>query len=165
VIRIRAFEPADAPQVAAWIDGEQALHTWSGDSGFTLPGLADQLIAFYAADPTRRGHTALTPDGAVVGHFMLRELPDRETVRLGFVLISPATRGQGYGEAMLRAAVGTAFSDPSAQRMSLGVYPHNQGALRLYERLGFTTTDTEEKAIEVDGVWWPSYQMTLGRQE
>ncbi|GAA0925058.1 GNAT family protein [Nonomuraea longicatena] len=165
MIRIRAFEPADAPRVASWIDDERALYTWSGNSGFTLPGLADQLTAFYAADPTRRGHTALTPSGAVVGHFMLRDLPDRETVRLGFVLISPETRGQGYGEAMLRAAVRTAFADPSAQRVSLGVYPHNQGALRLYERLGFATTGTEEKIVEVDGAWWSSYQMTLGRQE
>ncbi|MGP3963741.1 GNAT family N-acetyltransferase [Nonomuraea sp. 3N208] len=163
MIELRAFEPADALRVASWIDSLEALITWSGNTGFTWPFDAGQLSAFHASDPSRRCHVAVGSDGAPVGHFLLRTEPSGRSVRLGMVLISPAVRGRGYGEAMLEAALGEAFASPAIQRVNLGVYSHNAGAIRLYERLGFRTESVTPKVTSIAGEWWASITMSLPR--
>ncbi|RVX42301.1 RimJ/RimL family protein N-acetyltransferase [Nonomuraea polychroma] len=163
MIELRAFEPADAPEVASWIDSLEALITWSGNTGFTWPFDAGQLSGFHASDPTRRVHMAVGPDGTPVGHFLLRTEPSGRSVRLGMVLVSPTVRGRGYGEAMLEAALGNAFADPAIEQVNLGVYSHNAGAIRLYERLGFRRESLDPKATYVAGEWWAAVTMNLLR--
>ncbi|TMR06584.1 GNAT family N-acetyltransferase [Nonomuraea turkmeniaca] len=163
MIELRAFEPADAPRVVSWIDSLEALITWSGNTGFTWPFDAGQLSGFHASDPSPRVHMAVGPDRTPVGHFILRTEPSRQSVRLGMVLVSPAVRGRGYGEAMMAAALGKAFADPAIQRANLSVYAHNAGAMRLYERLGFRSESVEPKATCVAGEWSPSITMSLLR--
>ncbi|MCF6476302.1 GNAT family N-acetyltransferase [Nonomuraea sp. MG754425] len=163
MIELRAFEPADAEELIAWVTGPEALVTWSGNSGFTWPLRAEQLAAFHASDPSRRALMAVAAGGAPVGHFMLRTEPPGRSVRLGMVLVSPEVRGRGVGRAMLEAALGAAFAEPAVQEVNLGVYTRNEGAARLYERLGFRRGHTEPRATRVGGEWWPSTTMTLPR--
>ena len=62
--------------------------------------------------------------------------------------ISPAHRDCGLGTSLLfQALVG--FRRAGVQRVYLEVTSENDGAIRLYRRLGFTTGKTVFKAVEV----------------
>ena len=55
--------------------------------------------------------------------------------------VDPAYRGMGIGTALLRKAEARARS-MGKRTMSLGVIAENEGAIRLYERLGYRRTHT-----------------------
>ncbi len=91
-LALRPFRPSeDAALLRSWVTGPTALMTWAGPH-LTWP-LDDAQLAAYAAEPGRRTWTAVTPDGCAVGHVSLAD------GRLGRVLIAPAARGRGLGEA------------------------------------------------------------------
>ena len=55
--------------------------------------------------------------------------------------VDPAYRGRGVGTALLRKAEERAAA-MDKRTMSLGVIGENTGAIRLYERQGYRTTQT-----------------------
>ena len=55
--------------------------------------------------------------------------------------VDPSSRGMGIGTAPMRKAEQTAIA-MGKRTMSLGVIGENEGAIRLYERLGYRTTRT-----------------------
>ena len=55
--------------------------------------------------------------------------------------VVPSSRGMGIGTALMLKAEEKAES-MAKRTMSLGVISENEGAIRLYERLGYTTTRT-----------------------
>ncbi|HEX8927664.1 MAG TPA: GNAT family N-acetyltransferase, partial [Actinomycetota bacterium] len=52
------------------------------------------------------------------------------------MLVAPGWRGQGLGTALLRAGIAWARG-VGAHKVALQVWPHNQAAIALYEKLGF----------------------------
>ena len=52
------------------------------------------------------------------------------------LMVAKAHRGQGIGAALLQAAVDWA-KERGVQKLELHVFPHNEPAIRLYERFGF----------------------------
>ncbi|GII75234.1 N-acetyltransferase [Sphaerisporangium rufum] len=161
MIEIRGFRPEDAAAVASWVDGPAALATWSGNSGFGWPFDAGQLLALRAAQPGRRMFVAVEGDGPPLGLVTL--LPDRPgwVVRLGLVIVAPAGRGRGAGAAMVGEALRVAFEEMGAHRVDLGVYLHNTGATRLYERLGFRHEGVRREMTLVEGEWWSAADMSI----
>jgi RimJ/RimL family protein N-acetyltransferase len=160
---LRPLTDADAAVIASWIDSEDALVLWSGKAGFTWPFDGGQLLDFRAADPARRLLVAPGPDGRPLGHVMLRPDGTPRSLRLGLVLVAPGSRGRGHGEALVRAALDAAFAGPEVERVTLGVYAHNHGARRLYERLGFREEEVHAGSVQVGETWWTSVTMALSR--
>ena len=62
--------------------------------------------------------------------------------------ITPEHRGQGLGTLLLYYAL-AGFRESGLKRACLEVTAQNDGAIRLYRRLGFRTTKTVYKAVEV----------------
>jgi ribosomal protein S18 acetylase RimI-like enzyme len=62
--------------------------------------------------------------------------------------VIPEHRGRGLGAQLLAAAL-NGFRQHRLPRASLEVTAQNEGALRLYQRLGFRKTRTVYKAVEV----------------
>ncbi|MCX5585950.1 GNAT family N-acetyltransferase [Streptomyces erythrochromogenes] len=151
---LRPFRPADdAPALRSWVPGPVELMTWAGPH-FTWP-LDDAQLAAYAAEPGRRTWTAVSPDAAPVGHISLVD------GRLGRVLIAPEARGRGLGERLVSLAVSLGFDELALTEIALGVWTHNTAALRVYEKLGFRTTETLEAVETVDGMPWSVHRMRL----
>jgi ribosomal protein S18 acetylase RimI-like enzyme len=61
--------------------------------------------------------------------------------------ITPEHRGRGLGSSLLFSAL-KGFRDSGLKRVFLEVTSHNDGAIRLYRRLGFSTVKTVFKAAE-----------------
>jgi len=75
----------------------------------------------------------------------------RSRPRMGAVQnlgITAGHRGRGLGTALLFRAL-EGFRDAGLTRVYLEVTANNQGAIRLYRRLGFVTVKTTFKAVEV----------------
>ena len=62
--------------------------------------------------------------------------------------ITPAHRGRGLGTALIFAAL-AGFQQVGLSRVYLEVTAQNDGAVRLYKRLGFRRTKTLFKAVEL----------------
>lgn len=65
--------------------------------------------------------------------------PDEFIVEM--LAVDPSFRGLGIGTALMHEAEATARA-MDKRTMSLGVITENKGAIRLYQRLGYTTTKT-----------------------
>jgi RimJ/RimL family protein N-acetyltransferase len=69
-------------------------------------------------------------------------------------------RGQGIGEALLRALLDWAAREPELERVELAVFAHNERALNLYRKLGFEEEGRRLRAFKLaDGSYYDEIQM------
>lgn len=73
-----------------------------------------------------------TSDGRIIGVLGVR---GTGVADLG-MLVHSRWRGRGVGSALLRAAIDWARGN-GAHKIALQVWPHNEAALKLYEKFGF----------------------------
>lgn len=59
-------------------------------------------------------------------------------------------RGQGYGTEAMKLLLAYAFDTLALATLYLTVFSCNKGAIRVYEKLGFTTTEVLEKSWVLD---------------
>jgi RimJ/RimL family protein N-acetyltransferase len=64
---------------------------------------------------------------------------------------------------MLVKVLASAFSTLELDRVELGVFTHDTGAIRLYERLGFACDCVLRDVEHVKGRPWSAMQMSLTR--
>jgi len=69
---------------------------------------------------------------------------------IGAFYVRPEFRGRGVGDALMKAALEEAAK--RVEHVTLTVTASNAGAVRLYERNGFTTVGRLVASIRVDGV-------------
>ena len=65
-------------------------------------------------------------------------ISDQDTIEIERIYADNAEIGRGVGAALMRACLGIA-EDLKCQAIWLGVWEHNERAIRFYERWGFTT--------------------------
>lgn len=157
-MKLRPYQPADSNLICGWVNSETALYQWSADrlGQYPLPGNA--LQQNYA--PALGGGQfypmcAVDDQGRLVGHLLIRyPCPeDKSTVRFGFVIVDPALRGSGNGQAMLRLAAAYAKETLHAAKVTLGVFANNAPARRCYQAVGFCPVgETEFYQLPI-GTW------------
>ncbi len=79
----------------------------------------------------------------------------RDQVEVGSIQnlgIVPAHRGIGLGSALLRESL-LGFQSAGIKFVTLEVTSHNQGALRLYDRMGFKRVRTVYKSADLSYAW------------
>ena len=75
--------------------------------------------------------------------------------------VAAEQQGNGYGRALLDAALGLAHQMPGLAVIHLGVESTNKRAKSLYASFGFETYGVEELAIFVDGEYFDEDLMAL----
>ncbi len=73
--------------------------------------------------------------------------------------VVPSFRRKGICRALVEEALSRIEVLPGLRRVLLSVVTSNQGALRLYESLGFVRYGEEEEALCVDGVFHAEFHM------
>jgi len=157
------IRPATAEDTAALdaLEHESAIHHAAIDPDrWQVPSLEDVAAHrrhWHAADPRDEALVAVADDGSVVGMIELwlrRPRPDRGSAQIQRVevvlgiAVSDAWRGRGVGTALLAAAETWARAH-GAERMRLSLDAANEGAFRLYERVGYEAWGrTMDKAIQ-----------------
>jgi ribosomal protein S18 acetylase RimI-like enzyme len=82
-------------------------------------------------------YAAFEPNGALCG-ISLASLVSQNCGHITQICVTPAVRGTGIGHALLRQSL-TTLRDMGCQAASLTVTTANEGAVALYERVGFRT--------------------------
>ena len=90
--------------------------------------LAEGRLLFALEDPEAEGGPAL------IGHIDLHRTRIDGVWALGMWIL-PGARGKGGGRMLLEAAIDARPAD--VHKIELEVWPHNEAAIALYERLGF----------------------------
>jgi ribosomal protein S18 acetylase RimI-like enzyme len=140
-VLLRTVRHADGPALAAtWreiIPTTDMVLTSPGE--FTLTDAEEaEMVEGWAL------HPASTMIGAFEGERPLGMLGlmaakfrrTAHVVDLGMAL-RPEARGLGLGSALMQAAIAYAQANPVIERITLGVWSHNDVARRLYVRFGF----------------------------
>lgn len=133
---IRKASPSDAPEIAS---------------------VLAEAFAEYKSLYTAKAYAATTPDssaikkrfdegttwvaaieGKIVGTVSV--VPENESLYIRSMAILPAARGSGIGERLLARIEDFAAAN-GYRRLYLSTTPFLHRAIRLYEKLGFETTD------------------------
>jgi len=74
--------------------------------------------------------------------------------------VQAAYRGLGVGAALLQTLLDWAAAEPELERVELSVFAHNEGAIRLYRKLGFTEEARLRHAFKLaDGSYYDEIMM------
>jgi len=143
-ITVQPARREDLQVLPGWFSTEAELIQWGGPQ-LHFPLDESQLAAMWAEyrdTPPRRliwsGHGAGT---GILAHAQAVLNWPGKTARLARIGLAPAQRGQGLAQHFLATVVMRLAELESFTRLELNVYSFNQPAIRLYERLGFTTED------------------------
>lgn len=73
--------------------------------------------------------------------------------------VTPAARGRGIGQALIRAVI--AHARPRVEQVHLHVVTTNDTAYRLYRRMGFQPYGIEPRALRYNGRYYDETMMVL----
>jgi len=107
---------------------------------------------------------AFSDDGALVGSVGLaveERMKQRHKALVFGMFVAPEAGGRGIGRALLDACIARARSIPGLELLNLTVTATNERSCRLYATAGFRTMAIEERAIRVNGVYYPKAHMVL----
>jgi RimJ/RimL family protein N-acetyltransferase len=80
---------------------------------------------------------------------------------LGITIGAAADRGKGHGTDMLKALIAFGFDTLRLERIELDVYDFNDGAHRLYRRVGFVDEGVARHRIFREGRYRDLYRMSI----
>ena len=128
-LHIEPGETRDAKELAR-IHGQSFYRGWPTTDFATF--LAEQNTpAYIACDAKRR----------IAGFALIRAVADE--AELLTIAVEPRWRGKGVGRALMDAVFADLMLSP-ARRMFLEVDEQNHAAIRLYEKLGFSTISSRK---------------------
>jgi GNAT superfamily N-acetyltransferase len=143
--------PRQAPQIreAGPQDAAELLRLWaelarSGENSVRAQEDAEQALANIAADPDTRLLVGES-DGSIVAAMQVSRGPIsplvlQTVVHTSFLLVRPKFRKQGYGQALMEAAV--TWADEKGITELTAITDGNRDTNRFFARLGLSTLGT-----------------------
>jgi RimJ/RimL family protein N-acetyltransferase len=107
---------------------------------------------------------AFTDDGMLVGSVGLSveaRRKHRHKALLFGMFVAPEQSSGGVGRALLHACLDRARRIPALEQINLAVTTTNERAVRFYEAAGFRAFGVEERALKIDGNYYPMAHMAL----
>ncbi|KAF2993211.1 hypothetical protein E8E13_000483 [Curvularia kusanoi] len=107
--------------------------------------------------------------GTAIGeiHLSLPSTPamaHHRSTSIGLTIL-PGYQGRGYGREAIEWALDYAFRRAGLHRVEIRAFGWNEGATRLYERMGFVREGTERKAYWHEGRWWDGVSLGMLEDE
>jgi RimJ/RimL family protein N-acetyltransferase len=153
-VLIRRVRPADAESI-------RQVYKAAAEQG-TLARMSDEVDAAYVAGFMKAAEDGLEVvaevDGVVVGDLHASRLPPRQFSHgLGELTIAvhPSQQGKGIGRKLFEEFFRIVREEmPDIHRVELFAWAENQGALRLYESLGFKFEGKLPRRVRTDSGEW-----------
>ena len=97
-----------------------------------------------------------------VGHISLGGLSwKNRSARISRVMISPEHVGKGYCKPMVKASLKIGFEELQLHRIGLGVYTHNQSAIKCYEGAGLVSEGIQRDVLWTGTEYWSMQEMAI----
>lgn len=128
-----------------------------------LPPAPPRADAPSTTTPSEPSPSASTP-GTPIGQIHLSSLPSRmrhhRNTEIGIDIL-PAFQGAGYGSEAITWVLHHAFHRLGMHKMRIRAFEWNEGACRLYGRLGFLEEGRERESLWHEGRWWDSVEFGM----
>lgn len=161
---LRKYKEEDAKIILNWIKNEREFRLWSADRYDSYPATPNDINRNYSKSKEISNFYPMTleDDGKVIGHLILRNPGnDKETIRMGFIIVDNSIRGKGYGKILINTAIKYARETLNAKEINLGVFVNNESALHCYESVGFKVTEILKNAYQFYDEQWDCAEMIL----
>jgi RimJ/RimL family protein N-acetyltransferase len=162
VVEIRTATSQDAEAALTYFSTLQAENLTTIFQVDSLPTLEEEatFLRGFEIDANSNWFVAISDD-AIVGNLGLKADPRpqrRHAAILGMSVLAPF-RSAGLGTRLLQTALFWAESS-ALRRVELDVLESNSGAIRLYERFGFSIYGRKPEAVLVDGNYLDMIEMS-----
>lgn len=162
MVKLEPFTKNDFAQLIAWVDTEEQLMQFAGPL-LHFP-LRTAQLEIYIKEKKRYAFKVVdlfTYNS--IGHGEIY-LSSNNVASLCRILIGdPALRGKGYGYQVVQQLLSISFSQLNVQKVMLNVFDWNTGAIRCYEKAGFSIDETNTQQRDVNGKKWTALNMTLSK--
>ncbi|MBC7934119.1 MAG: GNAT family N-acetyltransferase [Rhizobacter sp.] len=160
-IRLDKFDNTNYKDLISWIDNEEALMQFAGPL-FKFPLTPEQLddslndknrIAFRVVNH----QTDLS-----IGHCEI--YISENSVKLGRILIGDKEqRGKGMGRQIVNLLLDFTFYKLNKTVAELNVFDWNVGAIKCYERVGFSINPGKKQERKIKDQIWTALNMTIDK--
>lgn len=163
MLRIRPFRSVDAKTIITWTNEPKEFYMWSAGLLGEFPVSEQKLLEAVSA---RENNTKYFPivafdEDGLVGFLTIRAPgEDDKKLALGYVIINPSKRNNGYGKQMLKLSLKFAFELYGASEVSLDVFDCNKQAYNCYKNIGFKETGKQEP-YKIDKYAWNYIEMVI----
>lgn len=169
-LRLRPFEPDDAPGLHAYRSDPEVARYQGFDASFSLEDarrLIEGQVGEVPGAPGANAQIALEAKdtGALVGDLYLGTAgADPKQAQLGFTL-APAHQGRGLATEAVTALLDHAFGTLGIHRVSALTFAANARSVALLERVGMRREAHHVESSRLDGVWADDYVYAVLRHE
>lgn len=162
-VRLRGFRPEEAEVCAKWLNDLETMRLAGG--GAQRPRTVEECWT-WLNKPGQNRFAVETLDGRLIGMCVLKDADEQSRhCMLGWLIGEKDARGQGYGSDMIRVLLKYAFEERGMARVALDTFGYNEGAIRLYERLGFVREGVLRENVYAMGRYWDGYFYSMLRGE
>lgn len=161
MIRLEPFTPADFDTFKRWIKTEEELFQFAGPI-LSFPIRNEELQKYIEMTNLKPLKVILNAENKTIGHCELNY--ENGNHRLSRILIGDQTlRGKNIGEQIVRKMVALFFEDPAVMEVDLNVFAWNIGAIKCYEKVGFSINHENTDTMVINGKTWTRLNMSLKR--
>lgn len=163
MIQLEKFDKEFYSELINSIKNAKDLMQFGGPE-FSFP-LTEKQIDKTLSDENRIAfRVANSSDGNTIGHCEIYFKDN--SAKLGRILIMDENqRGKGIGEQMVILLLEFILKNRKERNIELNVFDFNIGAIKCYEKVGFTINPDKKLIREVDGETWTAFNMVLNLED
>jgi RimJ/RimL family protein N-acetyltransferase len=163
-LRIRRFEPADAPSLAMYRSEPDVARFQSWGESFSLEAANDLIAAYAAGDASRPGWFQWAIERVdhpgIVGDIGVDLNRDGMQAVIGYT-VAQAFQGRGYATEIIARLVEHLLVERGLHRLTAECDTRNAASVRLLERLGFRREGHMRSSTWINGEWCDDYVYAL----
>ena len=157
MIKLKSFKIEDWKYLKKWISSESELIQFAGQI-FNFP-IDKKQVELYLSDTNRTVFKIESENNKTIGIAEI-SAPEENVAKLARILIGEKSmRGKGIGTELINELTEYGFNNLKKGRIILNVYSWNTGAIKCYEKVGFSQTDKPIKLVKVGNEKWETIEM------
>jgi len=153
------FKIEDWQYLEKWIANESELIQFAG-SIFSFP-IDQKQIENYLLDSNRKVFRVQTNNKQTIGMVEISLEASNVTKLARIVIGEKSMRGKGIGTKLIKKLTAYAFNSLKANKVVLNVYSWNMGAIKCYQKVGFSQTDKPIAYAWVGNDKWETIAMEM----
>lgn len=158
MIELKPFITEDWKYIDKWISNESELIQFAGQI-FSFPIDENQIKNYLSNSKNRTVFRIENKNNEPIGMAEI-SVEDENVAKLARILIGEKSmRGKGIGAELINKLTEYGFKKLKKGTIILNVYKWNIGAIKCYEKVGFSQTDKPIKYVRVGDEEWETIEM------